>query len=237
MTKNNNTNRAVIVCTRYNDKTWNEYQRWKEINGDLYEQTYKTPLKCIYGSPRENAQRKIEPNQRMIIIEMHNDKNKIMGIGLINNRTASEVYRKPKLCNKDNTTRVPDLPTQPPNTKIKYNIFSEQNYNRYIYIGNELYITREEIERSSSTSEPNLERSERSERPERPERSEEKTILEEITELETLLFKGSRHSKRGSGLTKIPKWIIDGGNTKIIEKYIGIKTQPQHGDAKLMEKS
>jgi hypothetical protein len=227
MTKSTNTNRAVIVCTRYNDKTWNEYQRWKAINGDLYEQTYKTPLKCIYGSPRENAQRKIEPNQRMIIIEMHNDKNKIMGIGLINNRTASEVYRKPKL-NNDNPTRVPDLPTQPPTTKIKYNIFSEQNYNRYIYIGNELYITREEIERSSSTSEPNLER---------PERSEEKTILEEITELETLLFKGSRHSKRGSGLTKIPKWIIDGGNTKIIEKYIGIKTQPQHGDAKLMEKS
>ena len=221
-----NTNAAaVIVCTRYNEQTWNEYQTWKSRNGELYEQTYKTPLKCIYGSPRENAQRKIEPNQQMIIIEMHNDRNKIMGIGLIKNRTASEVYRKtkPKPLSSDN---APDLPktTQQTHPKIKYNIFSEQNYNRYIYIGNDVYITREEIERSSiSESEP--------------ERPEEKTILEEITELENLLFKGSRHSKRGSGLTKIPKWIIDGGNTKIIEKYIGTKTETRDEKSEKSEKS
>ena len=225
-----NTNAAVIVCTRYNEQTWNEYQTWKSRNGDLYEQTYKNPLKCIYGSPRENAQRKIEPNQQMIIIEMHNDRNKIMGIGLIKNRTASEVYRKPKP-KPLSSNNAPDLPkttqqtTQQTTPKIKYNIFSEQNYNRYIYIGNDVYITREEIERSSI-----------SESESESERPEEKTILEEITELENLLFKGSRHSKRGSGLTKIPKWIIDGGNTKIIEKYIGRKTR-QDGDEKLTEKS
>lgn len=213
-----NTN-AVIVCTRYNEQTWNEYQTWKSRNGELYEQTYKTPLKCIYGSPRENAQRKIEPNQQMIIIEMHNDRNKIMGIGLIKNRTASEVYRKtkPKPLSSDN---APDLPKTP--TKIKYNIFSEQNYNRYIYIGNDVYITRDEIERSSISE---------------SETPDQKTILEEITELENLLFKGSRHSKRGSGLTKIPKWIIDGGNTKIIEKYIGTKTETTDEKSEKSEKS
>jgi len=137
----------------------------------------------------------------MIIIEMQNDINKIMGIGIIENRTASEVYRIPRNP-KYSRNDVPDLPQpQPQPQEIKFKIFKDNNYNRYIYTGNEFYISREELERE-------------------PE-------MQSIVELEALLFKGSRHSKRGSGLSKIPKWIIEEGHTTRIEKYIEEKYKNQ----------
>ncbi len=194
----------VIACTRYNNKTWDEYQNWKSTNAVRYEEIFKKPLKCIYGSPRENDPRKIEPNKKMIIIEMQNDINKIMGIVIIENRTASEVYRIPRNP-KYSRNDVPDLPQQQQQQqqqqRIKFKIFEDNNYNRYIYTGNEFYISREELERE-------------------PE-------MQSIVELEALLFKGSRHSKRGSGLSKIPKWIIEEGHTTRIEKYIEEKYRNQ----------
>jgi hypothetical protein len=134
---------------------------------------------------------------------MHNDENKIMGIGMIENKTANEVYRSipknndhilPKYTqssenNIDIDTQSQECVTLNESLKIKYNIFSDRNYNRYIFIGNEFYISREEMER-------NVEHSE---------------LLEKIRILDILLFKGPRHSKRGSGFTKLAEWIIDAG--------------------------
>ena len=138
---------------------------------------------------------------------MQNDINKIMGIGIIENRTASEVYRIPRTPKHSSHNDVPDLPQQQQQQpqqqpqRIKFKIFEDNNYNRYIYTGNEFYISREELERE-------------------PE-------MQSIVELESLLFKGSRHSKRGSGLSKIPKWIIEEGHTTRIEKYIEEKYKNQ----------
>ena len=85
----------VIACTRFNNKTWQEYQQWKNTYQETYEQIYQRPLKCIYGCPREISSKKIPPQAKILVIEMNNDENKIMGIGEIINQTASEVYRSP----------------------------------------------------------------------------------------------------------------------------------------------
>ena len=62
----------------------------------------------------------------------------------------------------------------------KYNIYNSGNYNRYSYNG----IHR--IDRNLF--------------------NEREIII--IDNLETLLFKGSRHSKRGQGINMIPNWIL-----------------------------
>lgn len=146
---------------------------------------------------------------------MHNDLNKIMGIGIIENRTANEVYHTPQKTRPTIREHPPPshnvishaAPVLPfPQQPIKYKIFTERNYNRYIYIGNEFYLSREEIERythQQATHAP-----------------QDQSLLETITALEAKLFKGSRHCKRGSGITKIPNWIIEEGHTKTIEMQI-----------------
>ena len=85
----------VLACTRFNNKTWQEYQDWMTTYQQSYEQTYHRPLKCIYGCPREISHKKIPPQEGILVIEMNNDENRIMGIGKIENKTASEVYRTP----------------------------------------------------------------------------------------------------------------------------------------------
>jgi hypothetical protein len=85
----------LIACTRFNNKTWQEYQQWMTTHQQSYEQIYQRPLKCIYGAPREISHKKIPPQAKILVIEMNNDENKIMGIGEIINETASELYRFP----------------------------------------------------------------------------------------------------------------------------------------------
>ncbi len=108
---------------------------------------------------------------------MNNDENRIEGIGLIKNQTANEVYRS-----------TPNL---------KFKLFSERNYNRYIYIGNEIYATREELERNHTpdavTINEYLD-------------THTRTPLELI---EKFLFKGATHMKRGSGITRIKTELLD----------------------------
>lgn len=136
---------------------------------------------------------------------MHNDLNKIMGIGIIENRTANEVYRSTPAPNISHVAPVLPLPRP-----IKYKIFTERNYNRYIYIGNEFYLSREEIERYTPAPQQDT----------HDPQPQDQSLLETITALESKLFKGSRHCKRGSGITKIPNWIIEEGHTKSIEMQI-----------------
>ena len=117
---------------------------------------------------------------------MNNDENRIMGIGEIRNQTASEVYRS-----KHQSSVAA--------TVLKYNIFSDRNYTRYIYIGNSHYATREELDRNHTPDAQyiNEHLANTITMPQTPHHPEE-TILQY---LERLLFKGARHMKRGSGIT------------------------------------
>ena len=73
----------ILACTRFNNKTWQEYQQWMTTYQQSYEHIYQRPLKCIYGAPREISHKKIPPQAKILVIEMNNDENKIIGIGEI----------------------------------------------------------------------------------------------------------------------------------------------------------
>jgi hypothetical protein len=179
-----------LACTRFNNKTWQEYQDWKNTNQQAYEHIYKRPLKCIYGAPREISHKKIPPQAQILVIEMNNDENRIMGIGQIQNQTASEVYRSPSAV--------------VPLANVKFNLFSDRNYTRYIYIGNSHYATREELERNHTQSAQYI-NEHLANTITMPQTSHpiqhHPTPLTIIEYTERLLFKGPRHMKRGSGIT------------------------------------
>jgi len=87
-----------LMVTRFNNNTWRENMLWRERNN--YEG-------CIYNSPvyiKDN----ISLMTTIYVIEMNNERNKIMGIGKIINK----VY-----------------------TNQQYKIYEDQNYNRFTYKG------------------------------------------------------------------------------------------------------
>ena len=131
-----------IATTRFNTKTWNENERWREKNN--WEG-------CIYGTPTKMSEN-IIPLMPLFVLEMHNDINKIKGIGLIRNAIVIKNYHK---------------------------IYSDGNYNRYTY-------------KSKYRINTNI------------LDHEEKKVIEI---LEVLVFKGSRHLKRGHGITCVPSWL------------------------------
>ena len=111
---------------------------------------------CIYGSPIKITE-KILPEQQILVLEMNNSINKIQGIGIIKN----------ELVIKD--------------SKKKYRIYSDYNYNRYIY-KSDLHINIYNLN------------------------NKDKKIIET---LEYLLFKTNKHCKRGHGIQIIPNNIIN----------------------------
>lgn len=176
----------ILACTRFNNKTWQEYQQWMTTYQQPYEQTYNRPLKCIYGCPREISHKKIPPQAEILVIEMNNDENRIMGIGKIENKTASELY-KPAVGG-----RIP--PADPPPFR---KIFSDRNYTRYIYIGNTHYATREELARNHTPDAQYINEQLINIMPQTPHPP---TFI--LESLERLLFKGAGHMKRGSGISR-----------------------------------
>ena len=197
----------LIACTRFNNKTWQEYQTWLSAYQQSYEHIYKRPLKCIYGAPREISHKKIPPQAKILVIEMNNDENKIMGIGEIINETASEPYKP-----------VAGGAPPPPFRKI----FSDRNYTRYIYIGNTRYASREELERNHTPDAQYINEQLINIMPQTPPPSNHPNPHPNLdpnpnpnpdppswgggtpggTPIERLLFKGARHMKRGSGITR-----------------------------------
>ena len=111
---------------------------------------------CIYGTPIKISD-KILPEDEIIVLEMNNSINKIEGIGIIKNELVIKDSNK------------------------KYRIYSDNNYNRYIYKSN-LHINISNL----STN--------------------DKKIIEK---LEYLLFKTSKHCKRGHGIQIISNNIIN----------------------------
>ena len=134
----------IVATTRFDTKTWTENKSWRE------KREYKG---CIYGCP-VRIKDDVFPNILIFILEMHNDSNKIMGIGLIRNKIL---------------------------TKNKARIYSDENYNRYIYLGDY------RIDRQDLTM-------------------EEKKI---VIILEELVFYGKGHLKRGQGIQILPSWILN----------------------------
>ena len=108
---------------------------------------------CVYGLSRR-LPRKIKKGKKVHVIEMCNTTNKVMGIGIITNRC---IFRDDE-----------------------YRIYSDQNYNRYIYIG------KERVDRSAI---------------------KDKVFLEK---LEKALFYGKGHMKRGQSVTVMPRSKLEG---------------------------
>ena len=133
-----------LATTRFNTETWLENENWRkqnQWNG------------CVYGTPIRIAE-KYPLGTYMFVLEMHNDKNKIQGIGLIKNNTYIGKYHK---------------------------IYSDGNYNSYIYKSMKR-VSRKQLNQ------------------------EQKKV---IRILDILLFKGSRHLKRGQGIQIVPDWISE----------------------------
>ncbi len=133
-----------ICTTRFNSLTWEENKIWRETH------YWKG---CIYGSPLK-VKYNIPSAKVMYVLEMHNNQNKVIGVGIVKNILSVDKY---------------------------YRIYSDENYNRYIY--KSIY----RIDRAELTP------------------KEEKII--QI--FDVLLFKGAMHLKRGQGLTSLPKWMKD----------------------------
>lgn len=88
----------VKICTaRFNQITLNENIEWRRKTNKLSH--------CVYGAPSALKQ-SIKKYEWLIVLEMHNDINKIIGLGLVRN------------------------------SPLKYNkVYSCGNYNRYTYEG------------------------------------------------------------------------------------------------------
>lgn len=87
-----------LMITRFNNKTWNEMVEYKKINNITG---------SIYGVPRRVAPT-IPLKERLYILEMNNDTNTIMGIGLVANFIKMDRHHA---------------------------IYSDQNFNRFSYKG------------------------------------------------------------------------------------------------------
>ena len=91
------TQQYILGTTRFNNFTWSENRNIR----------IKNPVaKCIYATPIPIASR-VKPDNNVFILEMNNEVDQIMGIGLIKNHPVSG----------------------------KYSVHSVSNYNRYVYIG------------------------------------------------------------------------------------------------------
>lgn len=99
-----------ILTSRFNNETWNESQRIRNSNN----------LKCMYGSTTQICD-KIPVDEIVYVIEMNNTTNKILGIGVINNK-----YK----------------------TRYSCLYYSNMNYNRYVYTGSK-HLNREEISKNN----------------------------------------------------------------------------------------
>jgi hypothetical protein len=85
-----------LAATRFNTNTWNENETWRKTNNHIG---------CVYGTPGK-VKDNIMNSDIIFILEMHNNENKIKGIGMIKKNTAM---------NKS------------------YRIYEDGNYNRFTY--------------------------------------------------------------------------------------------------------
>ena len=108
---------------------------------------------CVYGL-RRKLPKQIKKGAQVYVIEMCNTTNKVMGVGIIKNKC---IFRD-----------------------AEYRIYSNENYNRYIYTGEK-----------------------------RVDRSEIKDVAF-LEKLEKVLFYGKGHMKRGQSVTVMASYKLKG---------------------------
>ena len=86
----------TIGATRFNNTTYKENKDWREGN---------KWMGCIYPVPKRIS-KELRRNAMIVVLEMNNTTNAIMGIGCIKNRIRTET---------------------------QYRIYGDRNYNRYVY--------------------------------------------------------------------------------------------------------
>ena len=96
-----------IMTTRFNNDTEKENANFRITRG--------ISEYCVYGCPVKITEN-IKPDSKIIVLEMNNDQNRIIGVGLIINRLIHQNYK----------------------------IYSNPSYNRYLYLGRNR-IKREEL--------------------------------------------------------------------------------------------
>ena len=92
-----NNMKSHITTTRFNDVTWEENRQYAERNSNIG---------CIYGTC-EQISTQIHQESVLFVLEMNNDQNRIMGIGMVRNRPIPRKHR----------------------------IYTNEEYNRYAYVG------------------------------------------------------------------------------------------------------
>lgn len=91
--------RNYLLTSRFNNETWQENTNYRNKN---------TKTGCIYCSP-DPISNDIPSETIMFILEMNNDSNQIMGIGMVRNRPYVN----------------------------KYKVYENGNFNRYVFTGKE----------------------------------------------------------------------------------------------------
>ena len=86
-----------LLTSRFTNDTWNE--------NEMYRKKHKE-IACVYCSP-DPITVTIPKDSIIFILEMNNDENKILGIGMIRNNPFVN----------------------------RYSVYNEGNYNRYVYVG------------------------------------------------------------------------------------------------------
>jgi len=157
-----------ICVTRFTDTTFNENRSWLIKNNQKNNQENNHIKGCIYGTPVK-IKTSILPDTTLLVIEMNNTKNKIEGIGIIKNNLM-------------------------PENRKYYKIYSDNNYNRFIYKSNF------RIDKNDFTA-------------------NEKEVL---TLLEHFLFKTPYHCKRGQGIQKIPLKIVNNEEPNFVRFLINM---------------
>lgn len=89
--------RTFLLTSRFNNITWSENEEYRKKNPNI---------KCIYCSP-DTITKAIPIDSINFILEMNNDTNKIMGVGMVRNHSILG----------------------------KYFVYDNGNYNRYVFIG------------------------------------------------------------------------------------------------------
>jgi hypothetical protein len=89
--------RVFLLTSRFNNKTIEENKKFRDMNW---------PNGCVYCTP-EKVSQSIPIQSKLLVIEMNNDTNQIIGIGLCFNKPFSE----------------------------RYTVYQDNNFNRFNYIG------------------------------------------------------------------------------------------------------
>lgn len=109
VSKEKSNHNCVLMTSRFNNQTFGENEGYRKRH---------KKIGCIYCT-EERVTYGVEIDKIMFVLEMNNDTNKIMGIGMIRNRTTNE----------------------------RHIVYDNFNYNRYHYVGKHR-IRREDLNES-----------------------------------------------------------------------------------------